>query len=161
MVMVQRSGPEQGNLEPSVKQEERSVRVWEFHHVVLCVLMNVHAFFVHLLLHCGRALPLALYTGCASTEPGTPVSCWPQSQLVVLPAIGNLALLVLPFPCGDHVCLSTRKAADTSRLLQMEYDIRNNSKSFSCMNLEVHFFLNIFSIFNFIYRMYSFLSLET
>lgn len=61
MVTVQRSGPEQGSFDTFGLAGGKVCARWvcKCHHIVLCVLMNVHVFFVRLLLRCGRALPLA------------------------------------------------------------------------------------------------------
>lgn len=72
--------------------------------------------------------PLHCTTGCVSTEAGTPASCSPLSQLVLLPDVGNLALRLFLFPCGDHVCPSTRKSVGTSRLFY-KWDVTHVKKS--------------------------------
>lgn len=62
---------------------------------VKCTFVNVQGYSVSSYIMGGFSS--LLYTGCVSTEAGTPASCKPRSQLVFLPDVDALALLLFLF----------------------------------------------------------------
>lgn len=62
---------------------------------VKCTFVNVQGYSVSSYIMGGFSS--LLYTGCVSTEAGTPASCKPRSQLVFLPDVDALALRLFLF----------------------------------------------------------------